>query len=133
MTDDARSLLVFNAPSVGERGKSRRQVLPKVVGPGGSRQGERLGPRFKELAEAFEAERVELGEGTPAETDPSLVIVLDLAGSVKDFRNAVNKVEGLEFLTEMVGDTADPDDDFYMEEHKKGRTEKQVQHSLLGS
>ena len=58
------------------------------------------------------------------------MIVLDLAGSVKDFRNAVNKVEGLEFLTEMVGDTADPDDDFYMEEHKKGRTEKQVQHSL---
>ncbi|WP_454924765.1 S8 family peptidase [Actinomyces gerencseriae] len=70
------------------------------------------------------------GVGTPAETDPSLVVVLDLAGSVRDFHNAVKKVEGLEFLAEMAGDDAEPDDDFYMTEIKKGRTNKPVPHSL---
>lgn len=112
MSNDARPLLAFDSPSVGDRLKS--WVLPpKVVGPSGRRQGERLTPRFKELADAFEAKRAELGEGAPVEADPSLVIVLDLAGSVEEFHKAVNKVEGLEFLAEMAGDEVDPDDDFY--------------------
>ncbi len=62
--------------------------------------------------------------------DPSLVVVLDLAGSVRDFHKAVTKVEGLEFLAEMVADDTEPDDDFYMTEGKKGRTNKTVPHSL---
>ncbi|WP_201288760.1 S8 family peptidase [Actinomyces sp. zg328] len=70
------------------------------------------------------------GVGTPTETDPSLVVVLDLAGSVEDFHKAVTKVEGLEFLAEMAADAADPDDDFYMTKSGKGRTSKPVPHSL---
>ena len=95
-----------------------------MVGPGGRRQGERLSPRFKELTDAFEAKRAELGEGTPIEADPSLVIVLDLASSVEEFYKAVNKVEGLEFLAEMAGDTTDPDDDFYIPDRGKERSKK---------
>ena len=129
MSDDARPLLAFDSPSVGERVKSGGRP-PKVVGPGGRRQGERLSPRFKELTEAFEAKRAELGEGTPIEADPSLVIVLDLAGSVEEFYKAVNKVEGLEFLAEMAGDTTDPDDDFYIQDRGKKRSKKSVEHSL---
>ena len=129
MSDDARPLLAFDSPSVGERIKPGAHP-PKVVGPGGRRQGERLSPRFKELTEAFEAKRAELGEGTPIEADPSLVIVLDLAGSVEEFYKAVNKVEGLEFLAEMAGDTTDPDDDFYIQDRGKERSKKSVEHSL---
>ena len=129
MSDDARPLLAFDSPSVGERVKSGGRP-PKVVGPGRRRQGERLSPRFKELTEAFEAKRAELGEGTPIEADPSLVIVLDLAGSVEEFYKAVNKVEGLEFLAEMAGDTTDPDDDFYIQDRGKKRSKKSVEHSL---
>ena len=99
MSDDARPLLAFNSPSVGERVKPKGHRFPKVVGPGGRRQEERLSPRFKELSDAFEAKRAELGEGMPVETDPSLVIVLDLAGSVEEFYKAVNKVEGLESVS----------------------------------
>ena len=51
MSDDARPLLAFNSPSVGERVKPRGHP-PKVIGPGGRRQGERLTPRFKELTDA---------------------------------------------------------------------------------
>ena len=129
MSDDARPLLAFNSPSVGERVKPRGHP-PKVIGPGGRRQGERLTPRFKELTDAFEAKRAELGEGTPIEADPSLVIVLDLASSVEEFYKAVNKVEGLEFLAEMAGDTTDPDDDFYIQDRGKKRSKKSVEHSL---
>ena len=129
MSDDARPLLAFNSPSVGERVKPGGHP-PKVVGPGGRRQDERLSPRFKELTDAFEAKRAELGEGTPIEADPSLVIVLDLAGSVEEFYKAVNKVEGLEFLAEMAGDTTDPDDDFYIQDRGKKRSKKSVEHSL---
>ena len=118
MSDDARPLLAFDSPSVGERVKSGGRP-PKVVGPGRRRQGERLSPRFKELTDAFETKRAELGEGTPIEADPSLVIVLDLAGSVEEFYKAVNKVKGLEFLAEMAGDATDPDDDFYILEDGK--------------
>jgi len=89
-----------------------------------------LSPRFKELTDAFEAKRAELGEGTPIEADPSLVIVLDLAGSVEEFYKAVNKVEGLEFLAEMAGDTTDPDDDFYIQDRGKERSKKAFKHSL---
>jgi len=129
MSDDARPLLAFDSPSVGERIKPGAHP-PKVVGPGGRRQGERLSPRFKELTDAFEAKRAELGEGTPVEADPSLVIVLDLAGSVEEFYKTVNKVEGLEFLAEMVGDTTDPDGDFYIQDRGKERSKKSVEHSL---
>ena len=129
MSDDARPLLAFDSPSVGERIKPGGRPS-KVVGPGGRRQGERLSPRFKELTDAFEAKRAELGEGTPVEADPSLVIVLDLAGSVEEFYKAVNKVEGLEFLAEMVGDTTDPDGDFYIQDRGKERSKKSVEHSL---
>jgi len=100
------------------------------VGPGRRRQGERLSPRFKELADAFETKRAELGEGTPIEADPSLVIVLDLAGSVEEFYKAVNKVEGLEFLAEMAGDEIDPDDDFYKLDSKQKRSKGSLERSL---
>jgi hypothetical protein len=82
------------------------------------------------LAAAFEAERARLSADTPEEIDPALVVVFDLAGSVKDFRNAINRIDGLEFLSELLGDQSDPDDDFHMREREAGRTDKRVTHSL---
>jgi hypothetical protein len=104
--------------------------MPRLAKPGAGRQGQRLSPQFRELTSAFDAERARLAADTPDEVDPALVVVFDLAGSVKDFQNAINRIEGLEFLSELVGDKSDPDDDFHMTERQTGRTEKQVQHSL---
>lgn len=131
MTAQTRPLLAFNPPQVPKSGRPKHsQQPPKPAGPGGKRQGERLGPKFAELVDAFNAQRVASGVGTPTETDPSLVVVLDLAGSVRDFHHAVKRVEGLEFLAEMAGDDAEPDDEFYMTAPKTGRTNKPVPHSL---
>ncbi|WP_206681792.1 MULTISPECIES: S8 family peptidase [unclassified Dietzia] len=104
--------------------------MPRLSKPHAGRQGERLTPQFSELSAAFDAERARLSADTPDEVDPALVVVFDLAGSIKDFRNAIDKIEGLEFLSELIGDQSDPDDDFHMTESKSGRTDKPIQHSL---
>lgn len=104
--------------------------MPRLSKPAAGRQGERLTPQFRQLSEAFTEERARLGADTADEVDPSLVVVFDLAGSVKDFRNAIDRIDGLEFLSELLGDRVEPDDDFHMVERERGRTEKSVTHSL---
>lgn len=87
-------------------------------------------PQFSQLNAAFDAERIRLATETPNEVDPALVVVLDLAGSITNFRNAIDRVDGLEFLSELIGEQSLPDDDFHMVDSKTGRTGKLVQHSL---
>lgn len=130
MTAERRPLLAFGPPVVDARPPQRRQDMPRLSKPGAGRQGARLSPQFRELTAAFDAERARLAETAPDEVDPALVVVFDLAGTVKDFQNAINKIEGLEFLSQLLGDRADPDDDFHMTEREAGRTDKLVQHSL---
>lgn len=130
MTVERRSLLAFGPPIASARPTQTPRDLPRLSKPGAGRQGERLTPQFKDLTDAFAAERARLSADTPDEIDPALVVVFDLAGSVKDFRNAIDRVEGLEFLSELLGDRSDPDDDFHMTERTVGRTEKRVAHSL---
>lgn len=130
MTGDPRPLLAFGPPAVGERPAQRPRDVPRLSRPGASRQGERLTPQFRALTTAFEAERAQLAADTPDEVDPALVVVLDLAGSVKDFRNALDRITGLEFLTELLGERTDPDDDFHMFGEEVGRTDNTIPHSL---
>jgi hypothetical protein len=104
--------------------------MPSLSKPSASRQRERLTPQFRELTAAFEAQRARFAADTPDEVDPALVVVFDLAGSVKDFRNAIDRIDGLEFLSELLGERVEPDDDFHMIERDTGRTDKPVAHSL---
>lgn len=130
MTAEPRSLLAFGPPVVDVRPAQPSRDRPRLSRPGAGRQGERLTPQFRELTAAFDAERARLSDGTPDEVDPALVVVFDLAGSIKDFQNAINRIDGLEFLSQFLGDRSDPDDDFHMTERETGRTDKLVQHSL---
>ena len=129
MTGESRPLLAFNAPIVVDRPKQKSRDMPRLSKPSARRQGERLTPQFRELINAFEAERARLAANTSDEVDPALVVVFDLAGSVKDFRNAINQIDGLEFLSELIGDPVDPDDDFHMTDGK-GPINARVPHSL---
>lgn len=130
MTGERRPLLAFGSPTVVDRPTQMSRDMPRLSKPNAGRQGERLTPQFGELTAAFDAERARLSADTPDEVDPALVVVFDLAGSIKDFRNAIDQIEGLEFLSELIGDRSDPDDDFHMTESESGRTDKPVQHSL---
>ncbi|MGL5829178.1 MAG: S8 family peptidase, partial [Angustibacter sp.] len=130
MTVERRPFLAFGPAEIVERPTLSPRDLPRLSKPSAERQGERLTPQFKDLAAAFESERARLSGDTPEEIDPALVVVFDLAGSVEDFRNAINRIDGLEFLSELLGDQSDPDDDFHMIEREAGRTDKPVAHSL---
>lgn len=130
MTNESRPLLTFGPAIVGERPKRPGRGRSNLVKPNPGRQATRIEPQFRKLVSAFEAQRAKMGVGIPDEVDPNLVIVFDLAGSVKDFCNAINRIEGLEFLSEFVGDVADSDDDFYLKDDKGNKTDKPVSHSL---
>lgn len=129
MTGEQRPLLALGSPEVGERFRQPQRDMPRLSRPTAARQGERLSPQFQSLVDAFDAERAELSGGQVDEVDPELVLVFDLAGSVQDFRNAVQYVDGLEFLSEILDEASEPDDDFHMAD-RDGRTDKSVQHSL---
>lgn len=130
MTAERRPLLAFGPPVVGDRPSQRPRDMPRISKPTGARQSTRLLPQFRKLAAAFEAERARLAADSPDEVDPALVVVFDLAGTVQDFQNAIDKIDGFEFLSQFLGDTAEPNDDFHMTEREAGRTDKYVQHSL---
>ena len=81
---------------------------------GAERQQERLGPRLEELERAFESRSVLLQTHTTGVV-PEDVLVLETAGRVEDFINAVKRIEGFEFLAEYDEQDIPPDDDFYTE------------------
>ena len=130
MNGEARPILALGGPEVGERPKRKSPNPPQVSKPSAGRQGTRLTSRFTALAEAFAEARARLVDGTVDEIDPELVVVFDLAGTIKDFHNAIKTVDGLEFLTEFLDEDSEPDDDFHMVASDAERTDKQVQHSL---
>jgi hypothetical protein len=129
VTGELRPLLALGAPEVGERFRQPQRDMPRLSKPSAASQGARLSPQFQTLVDAFDAERAALSDGQVDEVDPELVLVFDLAGSVQDFRNAIQQVEGLEFLSELLDDETQPDDDFHMTS-QGARTESSVQHSL---
>jgi hypothetical protein len=77
------------------------------------RQQERLGPRLKALEADFESKRVRL-QAAAAGVLPEDVLVLETAGTVEKFVNAVSRVAGLEFLTEFDEQDIPPDEDFFV-------------------
>lgn len=114
---DPRPLLAFPPPESGDRSKGAQRNPGRPHGPSSGRQVERITPQFRILADALAAGRANASTDGPG-TDPELVAVFDLAGTVDGFLRAIQDIDGLEFLADLVGDGFDPDDDFYIE--KKG-------------
>ena len=114
MPDPNFPLLIFPSPTSAERTAGTARP-PKFHRPTIGRQRQRLGPKLQVLSEAFEARRVALQQTAPGE-NPELVLVLEIAGSIQDFANAVAKIPGLEWLVEWEDDDLVSDPDFYDEE-----------------
>jgi hypothetical protein len=114
MASEALPLLVFPTPATADR-----NALPPgrgaVRSPDIGRQRDRLGPQLAVLQQAIDAERLKLQQTAPME-NPELVLVLEIAGTLKDFHNAVARISGLEFLAEWAEDQIAPDDDFFLED-----------------
>lgn len=112
----------------GERPKGVSRNPGRPHHPDSRRQGARITPQFQVLTDALQAGRASLSADGPG-TDPELVAVFDLAGSVDGFLRAVRDIDGIEFLADLIGEGFDPDDDFYLEKEGE-RTDRQVPESL---
>lgn len=106
-----RPLLFF--PS---RESATRSKLPQGNGsyskPTASRQHERLNSRFQSLRDALESQRLILQQSAVG-VEPEQVLVFEIIGRVDDFVNAVNKIEGFEWLGEIDIEDIVPDEDFF--------------------
>lgn len=127
---EGRPLLAFGQPATG--GIPPRDApprIPRVRTPGPGRQGARLAPQFQALQDALAGQRAQLAESTDA-SDPELVVVFDLAGTVDGFLRACQGIDGLEFLADLQEDQVDADDDFFYEEESGQVSDDDVPQSL---
>ncbi len=115
-----RPLLILPTPEPidppnGPRGGSRLRF------PGRQRQIARLGPLFNRLGQILgrEGGAIELRDD-PTSLAPDRVIVFEVAGSVRNFADAVARVPGLELMAEYEAEFA-ADEDFAVVDERKGR------------
>jgi hypothetical protein len=86
--------------------------------PGHGRQVDRLIPQLQNLQQDFTRHKANI-DRSMAGLEPETVLVIQIAGSVEDFKRAVDATEGLEWLGEWDMHDIEPDDDFYDEKTDK--------------
>ena len=94
-------LLIFPEPARAERTK-RHGGGGKVRLPSAQRQAERLMPQFRRIQSA-------ILQNTAAGLVPEKTLVLETIGPIRNFVNAVKKVQGLEWLGEFEIDDIAPE------------------------
>ncbi|AXC55015.1 hypothetical protein DQ231_20065 [Bacillus spizizenii] len=94
---------VGRATRNGGRGKTRYPDHNEQVG--------RILPKLRRLESAFENERGKISESTSG-INPEYALVFETVGTIENFVNAVKKIEGLDWLSE-IEEYFDSDDNFY--------------------
>ena len=108
--DDSYPILSIGGTDGGGRGK--QPPAPIVVsGPGMQAQGTRLDPQFDALVAAMSNGRLVISDSIDGQ-EPELVVVIDVLNTVEDFRKAVEKVDGLEFLAAIDDDPEEAPEGF---------------------
>ena len=126
-----RPLLILPSPGAPlPRRKRRASGADGVRGPGISRQAERLDHRFDRLQRLFDERKMRLQEESH-DLIPEEVVVLEIRGTVGDFARAVEKVEGLEWLSELGLSEVDPDEDFRVLDKEGTELEKELSSRLF--
>lgn len=109
---DHLPLLVFPRARIISPPKGNSFPPTKLHFPGHARQVERLSQQLNELQQDFSRHKADIS-GVVAGLEPETVLVIEIAGSVDDFRQAVEDTEGLEWLGEWDIEDIEPGDDFY--------------------
>jgi hypothetical protein len=116
-------LLIFPSFQRAKRDKGSGGGKPLHV-PNKSEQIKHLGPQFKRLQQAFDAEKVAL-QTDPQGLFPEFVLVIETRGHIEDFHRAAQAI-GIGWLGEIDLDDLEPDDDFYILDKSGQRTEKHL-------
>ncbi len=106
------SLLVFPRARTIAPPKGNGFPPSKPHFPGHTRQVERVAPQLDELQQDFSRYKASIG-GVVAGLEPETVLVIEIVGSVDNFRQAVDGTAGLEWLGEWDVEDIEPDNDFY--------------------
>lgn len=116
-------LLIFPSFQRAKRDQgTARGTLPHA--PDRLQQIGRLGPQFKRLQQAFEAERLSLQTDSQG-LFPEFVLVIETRGRIEGFYRATQGI-GIGWLGEIDLDDLEPDDDFYYLGKNGQRTEKHL-------
>ena len=110
-----------------EKGRPAFGKPPHV--PDKSRQTERINDQLAQLQNSFDQYRASLSDSF-AGTEPETVLVIEIIGTVDDFKQAIDGI-GLEWLGEWDLKDIEPDDDFYEEDANGQRTSKSVSGRLF--
>ncbi|MEQ1814821.1 MAG: hypothetical protein ABL860_10305 [Candidatus Nitrotoga sp.] len=122
---DHLPLLVFPraktiAPPTGNGFPPSKPHFPDHV-----RQVERLTAQLADVQQGFSRYKASVS-GVVGGLEPETVLVIEIAGSVEDFKRAVDATTGLEWLGEWDIANIEPNDEFY-EKNKKGeKTDKRL-------
>lgn len=111
-------LLVFPDARLIKPKKSTGFPQDKPHFPSHARQVERLNGQLEKLQDDFSRYKADIS-GDMTGLEPEVVLVIEIAGSVDDFRQAV-EASGLEWLGEWDLEEIEPDEDFYIETRKIG-------------
>lgn len=93
---DAYPLIALPAADGGKSPRPRQNPTAGGSPKTPNHQGQRLSRRFGELAAALENQTMEVTSGRPAR--PELILAIDLATSLEEFRSLVAETPGFEFL-----------------------------------
>ena len=104
-------LLVFPLAKSIPPPKGKPVVIGQPHVPGRGKQAVRLGSQLTALQQEFDRYKASVSSSL-AGLEPETVLVIEIAGSVNDFRQAVEAI-GLEWLGEWDIDDIEPDEDFY--------------------
>lgn len=100
--------------------RARQIVPPRGIGfpqskphcPERGRQIDRITPQLTDVQQGFERYKASISDGVSG-LAPETVLVIEIAGSVDDFRQAVDATDGLEWLGEWDVEDVAADADFY--------------------
>lgn len=103
-------LLIFPQRAVVQRDDLSRGAQ-RVQTPPIERQRERIAPQFAVLRQAMEGRRLTAQPNSPVD-NPELVLVMEVIGTITGLARAVRRIEGMEWLFELMEDQIAPDEDF---------------------
>ena len=111
-----KPLLIFPAHSTTDKVKKKQGFgAPSYHFPDFLKQKDRLTPQFETMLQSFIADSAD-------GLEPEYVLVIETIGQIDDFQRAVGAIDGLEWLAEIDEEAIEPDDDFFNQGCKIGKT-----------
>ena len=105
-----KPILIMPTPAPVDRADAGGGGADKLKPPTKAAQRKRLNSQWDDLLTAFSNV-----QATPDDVDPQQVIVLQVAGSIEGFQNAVRNIAGMEWLADFEADIQEPAKGFLLD------------------